>query len=180
MSDYKRMTERDEFGNADIIGVDSCVLQGDLPFEELNRVTNALNRFATLEEMIISGKLVELPETKQAGKIYYVCDRKACVQCNPDCNHTCKIAHAKNFTPADINGNFPNEVGYNGAPAIFMERKVNDDSKQAQREVLEELKERICGGIFEDEDIYVENKWYMKKEFIKEMIDELVKEVCGE
>lgn len=55
MSEYKRFTERDEFGNADIIGVDSCVLQGDLPFEEFNRVTNALNRFATLEDKIESG-----------------------------------------------------------------------------------------------------------------------------
>ena len=38
-----RLTERDEYGNADIIGVNSIDLQGNLEFGELNRVTDALN-----------------------------------------------------------------------------------------------------------------------------------------
>lgn len=61
MNEYKRMTERDEWGNADIIGVDSGNLQGNLMGDEFNRVTLALNRFADLEDKIESGMLVELP-----------------------------------------------------------------------------------------------------------------------
>ena len=45
----KRLTERDEYGNADIIGV-GAELQLDLAFEEMNRVTKALNRLAAYEE----------------------------------------------------------------------------------------------------------------------------------
>lgn len=45
-----RLTERDEYGNADIIGVDGSTLQGNLEFDELNLVTNALNKLADYEE----------------------------------------------------------------------------------------------------------------------------------
>ena len=47
----ERLTERDEYGNADIIGVDSSVLQGELEFEETNLVTNALNTLAEYEDL---------------------------------------------------------------------------------------------------------------------------------
>mgnify|MGYP000832808075 FL=1 len=56
---------------------------------------------------------------KPAGKIYYLCDRTACAKCDPDCKHTSNIAHAKNFTPADINGKYPVKAG---DAAIFVER----------------------------------------------------------
>jgi hypothetical protein len=46
----KRLTERDEYGNADIIGVDSADLQENLEFEQLNLVTCALNQLAYYEE----------------------------------------------------------------------------------------------------------------------------------
>jgi hypothetical protein len=46
----KRLTERDEYGNADIIGVDSAELQLNLEFDELNKVTDALNRLAAYED----------------------------------------------------------------------------------------------------------------------------------
>ncbi|HBI61681.1 MAG TPA: hypothetical protein DDY31_10815, partial [Lachnospiraceae bacterium] len=46
-----RFTERDEFGNADIIGVDSMGLQCNLKFDEFNRVTNALNKLAEYEDL---------------------------------------------------------------------------------------------------------------------------------
>ena len=45
-----RLTERDEYGNADIIGVDSEDLQLNLDFEGFNRVTEALNRLAAYED----------------------------------------------------------------------------------------------------------------------------------
>lgn len=56
-----RLTERDEFGNADIIGVESADLQENLEFAEFNMVTTALNRLAEYEELEDEGKLVRLP-----------------------------------------------------------------------------------------------------------------------
>ena len=29
--------------------------------------------------------------------IFYICDREACPECNPDCNYTSNIEHAVNF-----------------------------------------------------------------------------------
>ena len=46
----KRLTSRDEYGNANIIGVDSEDLQLNLKFDEFNRVTDALNRLAAYED----------------------------------------------------------------------------------------------------------------------------------
>ena len=63
-----------------------------------------------------------MAKKKQAGKIYYVCDRTACANCSPECNHTSNIAHAKNFTPADIDGNYPVKASN---AAIFIERTDN-------------------------------------------------------
>lgn len=51
--------------------------------------------------------------------VFYVCDRTACAKCDPNCKHTSNIAHAKNFTPADINGNYPVKAG---DAAIIIER----------------------------------------------------------
>ncbi len=55
----KRLTERDEYGNADIIGVDSAELQLNLEFDELNRVTDALNRLAAYEDSGLSPEEVQ-------------------------------------------------------------------------------------------------------------------------
>jgi hypothetical protein len=46
----KRLTKRDEYGNADIIGVDSAELQCDLEYDQFNKVTEALNKLASYEE----------------------------------------------------------------------------------------------------------------------------------
>lgn len=54
------MTERDEFGNTDIIGVDSMDLQCNLEFDEFNKVTNALNKLAEYEDLEEQGKLLKL------------------------------------------------------------------------------------------------------------------------
>ena len=59
MAEFKRYTERDEYGNADIIGVDSADLQGNLDFEEINAVTDALNRLAAYEEYELEPSEVE-------------------------------------------------------------------------------------------------------------------------
>lgn len=47
----ERLTKRDEFGNADIIGVDSLELQLNLEFDELNKVTELLNKLADYEDI---------------------------------------------------------------------------------------------------------------------------------
>lgn len=45
-----RITVRDEFGNADIIGFDSAGWQLNLEFDEFSQVTEALNRLADYED----------------------------------------------------------------------------------------------------------------------------------
>lgn len=61
MTEHKRLTERDEFDNADIIGVSSADIQLNLNFAEFNRVTNALNKLADYEDAEETGTLVRLP-----------------------------------------------------------------------------------------------------------------------
>lgn len=56
----ERLTKCDEFGNADIIGVDSNDLQMNLDFDEFNKVTNALNKLAEYEDLEEQGKLLKL------------------------------------------------------------------------------------------------------------------------
>ena len=59
---YERLTERDEFGNADVIDVDEVALYSHLTFADMTRVTEALNRLAELEDKIERRELVELPK----------------------------------------------------------------------------------------------------------------------
>ena len=49
---YGRCTSRDEFGNADIKGVDMTFLLS-LPYKEMVLVTTALNRLADFEDAVI-------------------------------------------------------------------------------------------------------------------------------
>lgn len=56
----ERLTKCDEFGNADIIGVDSNDLQMNLDFDEFNKVTNALNKLTEYEDLEEQGKLLKL------------------------------------------------------------------------------------------------------------------------
>lgn len=35
-------------------------------------------------------------------KIFYICDKKKCEVCYPECKHTSDITHAANFKPAPI------------------------------------------------------------------------------
>ncbi|RKI90456.1 hypothetical protein D7V94_13580 [Parablautia intestinalis] len=65
----KRLTERDEFGNADIIGVDSMDLQCNLSGEEFNKITKVLNKLAEYEDLEEQGKLLKLP-CKAGQRVY--------------------------------------------------------------------------------------------------------------
>lgn len=64
MKDYKRLTKRDEFGNADIIGIDSERLASNLDFNEVNELTFALNKFADLEDKIERGAIDYVADSK--------------------------------------------------------------------------------------------------------------------
>lgn len=55
---YERLTERDEFGNADVINVNMPDVYNSLTFDEVNTLTRALNRLAELEDKIESGELI--------------------------------------------------------------------------------------------------------------------------
>lgn len=59
MKDYKRLTERDKFGNADIIGEDIGATSEKLSLEELNLLIKTLNKLADLEDKIESGELCD-------------------------------------------------------------------------------------------------------------------------
>ena len=71
MKEYKRLTKRDEFGNADIIGLSTEKLYSELCFDETNLLTKALNRLARLEDKIENGTLIELP-CKVGTTIYHL------------------------------------------------------------------------------------------------------------
>lgn len=85
----ERMTERDEWGNADIIGVESDDLQINLGFEEFNLVTKALNRLAAYEDAAPlhqvqqwakahkEGRMVVLP-AKENQPIWRIVEEESC------------------------------------------------------------------------------------------------------
>lgn len=64
MKDYKRLTERDEFGNADIIGLSTEKLYSELCFSETHLLTKALNKLADLEDKIESGEIDYVADSK--------------------------------------------------------------------------------------------------------------------
>lgn len=57
-----RCTCNDEFGNADIVGLENVMqdICTNLSFEDMNRLTAALNRFRDVEVEIESGELVQV------------------------------------------------------------------------------------------------------------------------
>ena len=69
---FERLTERDEYGNTDIVGVESADLQLNLEFDEFNKVTNALNRLAAYEDTGLAPEQIEAltaDKDEQAGRI---------------------------------------------------------------------------------------------------------------
>lgn len=50
----ERLTERDEFGNADVIGCPTGLFGLDLEFEPLNAMTVAMNKLAAYEDSGLS------------------------------------------------------------------------------------------------------------------------------
>ena len=67
----ERLTKKDEYGNADILGVDSRDLQLNLDFESFSKVTKALNKLAEYEDLEEQGLLLRLP-CKVGSELYFV------------------------------------------------------------------------------------------------------------
>lgn len=67
----ERLTERDEFGNANIIEIDNAEFQLNLDFDDFNRVTNALNKLAKYEDLEEQGKLLKLP-CEIGSEVWYI------------------------------------------------------------------------------------------------------------
>ena len=55
----RRFWKRDEFGNSDIIGLETGKMCDILSFEELNLLTKAFNRLGELEDKVESGEIVD-------------------------------------------------------------------------------------------------------------------------
>lgn len=70
----KRLTKRDEYGNADIVGVVSAELQLSLDFDEMNIVTDALNRLAAYEDTGLTPERVS--ELQNAFDILYKSEKQ--------------------------------------------------------------------------------------------------------
>lgn len=58
-----------------------------------------------------------LAPVKQEPKIFYLCDRKKCEGCGPDCEHTSDVCHAANFRRFAVN----NDISF------WEEKKQNED-----------------------------------------------------
>ena len=49
-------------------------------------------------------------DSRVMPRMYYVCDRRACDCCNPECSHTCDPRHAKHFEGSGLGGLFEMEA----------------------------------------------------------------------
>lgn len=86
----ERLTEINEFGNADIIGVDTFKLFGNLKPTEFLQASNALDKLAHYEDLEEQGRLIELPcavgdTVWIIAPNYYKCNnRYNCEDYNPE------------------------------------------------------------------------------------------------
>lgn len=70
--------------------------------------------------------------------VLYLCDRKACDECNPECHHTQDINHAKNYQKAELDTYFE-------TPRLPL--NLVNLKPFAQQKVLNELVEQLTTGI---------------------------------
>lgn len=77
-------------------------------------------------------------KNEKESMVFYICDRKACNPCdNPDCKHTPKIEHAKNFKSNE-------ELGMNNGYSDYWE------VERAVPEVVDEIVKMLL--LFCDDD----------------------------
>ena len=80
-------------------------------------------------------------------KVLFLCDRRACERCHPECKHTLDISHAKNFEIE--NGNYVEKVD---PLTVF---KVDCLlPKAALYKIREELEKQAASGIIVCDDSF--------------------------
>ena len=72
--------------------------------------------------------------------VLYLCDRKACDKCSPECQHTQDIDNAKNYQKAELDTYFETP----GLPLI-LRFKVNLKAS-VQKRLLNELREQLTNS----------------------------------
>lgn len=67
----ERLTEWDEFGNADIIALSDMMpeIYAELSFDETNALTEALNRLAAYEDAMPLERAQELAQAEKDGRL---------------------------------------------------------------------------------------------------------------
>lgn len=76
----------------------------------------------------------------ERDEILYLCDRRACPECSPECRHTTDISHAKNF-----------EKRFDMYVEKEIEEIVIESDKKAEREYIDYLQtiiDNIRGRIY--------------------------------
>ena len=126
----ERLTECDEFGNADIIGVDSEDLQLNLDFEQMNKVTDALNKLAQYEGLEEQGLLLRVP-CKVGDTLY--CDGKYFAQHCKGEIHSFKVTdivtEVRNYFKGELDYSFDfSEIG----KTVFL---TQSEAKQKLKEM---------------------------------------------
>ena len=143
-----RLTERDEYGNADIIGVDSADIQLNLAFDELNLVTDALNKLARYEDTGLKPEQIEALQQENAelhkqleplqGKAVLV------VGYMPECCRKCKYEFP---FPIQENVHFDTHCGLLYAKdnkGNWLMKCIRKDKRNTER--LDDCPLRIVGG----------------------------------
>jgi hypothetical protein len=107
----KRLTEIDEYGNADIIGMEDETWQMGLSFNDMNKVTLALNRLHRLEKLYEHHKQPD-PIT---GLMPCGCGGKAEIgqYCEVTCDK-CGASVPANYTEADAKEAWNRAMGCKG------------------------------------------------------------------
>lgn len=65
-----------------------------LRFENINRVIGK----SALMDIIAKAETVEEQEEKKPAGMFFICGRRACERCSPECNLTTDITHAENWS----------------------------------------------------------------------------------
>lgn len=55
---------------------------------------------------------VKPAKAEEKEKVFYLCDRRACGKCNPNCRHTTDMRHAANFTVGIAGGFWEKDDGF--------------------------------------------------------------------
>lgn len=175
----KRLTERDEFGNADIIGVDSEDLQCNLEFDEFNRVTVALNRLASYEDTGFTPEQIKkmteakttAPDKISKKYVRLTTDKDVSEMSMVELAHNCCYAKDRKARYRD----YDDDIDARDMARVLMKKyakvELSQDDERFEQEMCEYLE---CGSdICEFIATFYRNMWAMAnlRERLKEYED---------